>query len=118
MERKLHENDYHFDKPIDKYFDDHKVNKLIYENKKDQQRYKQMIKLEAPTTQSTFEDLYRKLRQEKLKPLIEKEKRMFETRANDFEKKRVSISDFKKPQNLRTASVLNEFKFSENDKFL
>ena len=62
MERKLDENDYHFDKPIDKYFNDHKVNKLIYENKKEQQRYKQMMKLEAPTTQSTFEDFYRKLR--------------------------------------------------------
>ena len=36
MERKQHEHDYHFDKPIDKYFDDHKVNKLIYENKQEQ----------------------------------------------------------------------------------
>lgn len=118
MERKLDENDYHFDKPIDKYFTDHKVNKLIYESRKEQQRYKQMMKLEAPTTQSTFEDLYRKLRQEKIKPLIEKEKRMFETRANELDKKRRSISDFKNSQSLRTVSALNDFKRSESDKHL
>ena len=33
MEKKIDENDYNFDKPIDKYFTDHKVNKLIYETR-------------------------------------------------------------------------------------
>ena len=93
MERKMHKNDYHFDKPIDKYFTDHKVNRLIYESRKEQQRFKQLIKLEAPKYRSTFEELYRKIRQEKIKPLIEKEKRMFEQRASRFEKKRKSLQE-------------------------
>ena len=41
-----------------------------------------MIKLEAPKNKNTFEELYRKIRQKKIKPLIEKEKRMFEMRAD------------------------------------
>ena len=34
LESKSHEHDYHFDKPIDTYFTDHKVNKLIYETRR------------------------------------------------------------------------------------
>ena len=59
----------------------------------EQQRFKQLIKLEAPKYRSTFEELYRKIRQEKIKPLIEKEKRMFEQRASRFEKKRKSLQE-------------------------
>ena len=43
---------------------------------------------------------------------------MFETRANELDKKRRSISDFKNSQSLRTASALNDFKRSESDKHL
>lgn len=35
LERKLHENDFHFDKPVDEYFADHKVNKLIHDTRRE-----------------------------------------------------------------------------------
>ena len=34
----------------------------------------------------SFEEFYRKLKADKIKPIIEKEKRLFETRAQKFEK--------------------------------
>ena len=44
-----------------------------------------------PKNKKTFEEFYRKLKQDKIKPLIDKEKRMFETRARKFEEKRVGM---------------------------
>ena len=38
--KKDHENDFLFDKPIDKFFEDHNVNRLIYETRLEQDRYK------------------------------------------------------------------------------
>jgi len=34
----------------------------------------------------SFENFYKKLKTEKIKPIIEKEKRLFETRSKKFEK--------------------------------
>ena len=54
-----------------------------------------MIKLKAPKEKKTFEEFYRKLKQEKIKPIIEKEKRALEMRANNFEKKRLTMLESK-----------------------
>ena len=66
------EDDYHFNKPIDKYFKDNKVNKLIYETREEQKRHYEIAKLEVPENKKSFEEFYKKLKQEKIKPIIEK----------------------------------------------
>ena len=75
-----------FTHAIDKYFKDEKINKIIFETKEEQDRYRtiQKVPVEEQMKSSemkSFEEFYKKLKADKIKPIIEKEKRLFETRA-------------------------------------
>lgn len=106
------ENDYCFNKPIDKYFTDVKVNKQIYETAREQTRYQQISKMAVPESQKTFEDFYKKIKQDRLKPMLEKDKRMYELRAKKFNKLQSTIVSSKKPDKNRAFGNLENNRHS------
>ena len=69
--------DYGFNAPIDQYFDNEEVNKLLYETRQDVKRQKQIIALERKQKEkstSTFEEYYKATKRQTIDPLILKEK--------------------------------------------
>ena len=70
-----------FTHAIDKYFKDEKINKIICDTRTEQDRYRTIQKVQVDEKTQSFEEFYKKLKADKIKPIIEKEKRLFETRA-------------------------------------
>ena len=85
IEHKKHEHDYNFNAPIEQYYNDHKLNKLLYETQHDQKRYQTIQKMTIPQSERTFEEFYRKIKVEKIKPALEKDKKHFEARAKKYQ---------------------------------
>ena len=84
--QRLHEHDYHFNAPIDQYFHDHEVNKLIYETRNEQKRRETIKKLPFKYEERKFEDFYRVLKNEKIRPALEKEQILLAKRESQFKK--------------------------------
>ena len=102
FENRRHDNDFQFNQPIDKYYKNEAVNKLIFEVRQEQKRYQQINKLVPVEETKTFDEYYKKQKVTKIKPLLEKDRKLFEKRAAQFERRQGRIAKFREdPNSLR-----------------